>query len=61
MAKTAYKTSYRRLDDTYGRVRRFWCTADTKFDTYEEAERFGMEVVKNPNIDAYKVKEVKGR
>ena len=35
MAKRAYKTSYRRLDDTYGRVRRFWCTADTKFDTYD--------------------------
>lgn len=55
-----YKTYYRVLDDTYGRIRRFWRVADVKFQTYEEADRQGREwVATYENIDAYKVKECK--
>ena len=59
MSKTAYKTKYRVLDDTYGRIRRFWYTSDVKFSTREEAEAYGAELVKRPNIDAYKAVECK--
>ena len=55
--KNEYKLRYRVLDDTYGRIRRFWYTADTRFASYEEAENYGAKLLSNPNIDAYKVVE----